>query len=89
MLDSVFYLVFLCGALAGCIAVDFVTRAKDARDRKQSAAELKEVLEKLGSAHNNVIEQMKTLGDKVNAHEFMLKSKSESGNVTGITGKRF
>ncbi len=87
---ELFPFFFITGVVVGVFALDLCTRFKDQKDRALVSEQLKETLAKLADAHNNVIEQMKSLGDRVNAHEFTLKSKHDSkDNLSGIGGKRF
>ena len=66
--------LFLSGVVIGLVAWDIRQRRAEQEERLQAKAELLETSAKLVAAHNNCMEAMKTLGDRVAAHDLHIKS---------------
>lgn len=88
MLESgLLVVVFIMGAAVGILAYDLQQRKVDRTALQTTKDELAEAAKKLSELHNGTITELKHLGDRINTHEYILKSKK--AETEGMAGKRF
>lgn len=89
MIDATLVLViFIVGTVVGIVLWDMALRKQERLDRIKSAETMQDAARKLAETHNHLVTEMKNLGDRVNTHEFVLKSKNKEAEQ-GLGGKRF
>lgn len=69
-----FVVVWSQATLVALVVSDWVSRRKLTARLENSEREIKEAAENLAALHNNSINTIKALSDKVNAHELSLTS---------------
>lgn len=77
-------LEIVVGTLLGLVGFDMAQRITDRKRLREAEQAARDSTKALQELHNTNVEAMKTLTDRVNAHEMMLKAPSQ-----GTTLKRF
>jgi hypothetical protein len=69
------FLLLANGILFGCLCTDWRNRYKDANLLKSAHADINRVTGEVNTVVGNIVNQLKTLTDKVNAHEISIGMK--------------
>ena len=72
-LDIVIIMVFITGTMVGLVAWDLMTRKLIGDELKRQLAESEAAAKMMVEAHNNMTQQLRNMGDKVSAHDMMLR----------------
>lgn len=88
-IDALLFVIFLLGCLAGAVAIDFKDRKAAARAMQDAVDKMSDGAAKLAETHNKVAAQMQALGDKVAAHDFVIRKGAPDDPGKGLLGRKF